>query len=735
MPLLTRLRNWHHRRLTRLGVLRDPAAEASAAVAHALPAGFSWLWLFIGAWVAMLGAHMAATTLIADQAFFVKASAALVAALPTAYALRFSRFSRRGVNLTVLAVTILLGTLEAIFTWPPEGVYAFYGLIAGFQGLVKVFVWVMVFRAFALRTLSDLVLSVIPAVSCVILVLVARPTPLAFVGTGLLVLAALYLLAAEHAVATHQEGDAVLRVRQVVWERGPRRGAAVNTWHSVSLVVLLAATLAGAGASSLRLSSEIGHYVQLVLAQYLASYLVGERHDYSPESVVALTGEPPVQGDRVLFVVRCSRGENWRQQVYARYTGQSWQQVRRLRITGARRGGVWVTDRSLVSGFRSRGAVPVTQVFEMRTPMSVSLPGLFVATRVRANVFGVQTGEDGTVTCAGYLKRGDTYQVLSLVPAEGSAPRDDPLPPLAADLRGLYLQLPDGLPPRVGELARQVTAGARSPYEQAVMVQSHLSHSYPYDLSTERRPAGRDFVDHFLFDARSGYCNHYASAMVVMCRTLGLPARFVTGFVPGEYRPATDSYEVNAKDGHSWAEVYIEGRGWQSFEPTPPADEREQKRTVVAIWNAVRGALAYLPGAIAAGLRRPPAPVAGGALALIVLAGAVIVRRRRAAASSRLRGRGVTPTRRALFVYAQMARWLARFGHARRRSQPPLEYLAAVRAAAGPLAPEAEQVTHCYLRARYGREKVTEEEAGAAEAALARLRHALFTEHALRRSG
>ena len=723
---LDAFRTWSKRRLARLGILPDAAAQA-AARADAGAAGPSWLWLCVGAWAVMMGALMASAPLIASPVFVLKVGAALVLAFPVAYYLHFSRVSRRWVNWLVLLAAVALGVLEVKLAWPADGLRSMYGTTPSFAVLVKAFLWVMAFRAFALRSLSDLVLSVIPAVSCIILVLVGMPTPAAVAGTALVAVGALYLLAAERSVEAGREADAPAAVRRVAWERGPRRGAAINTWQSVSVAVLLVALLAGGGVSYLGVSSDIGRAARDLLALHLAGYLIGERRSYAPEPVLYLTGAAPPQGDRVIFVVECERGDNWRQQSYARYTGNAWHKFRGPRRRAARpEGDLWLPDLALVSGFRPQGATMVRQVFRVHAPVSSVLPGLFLATSVRAPVMNIHTGEDGSLVCSGYVDAGRTYEVFSLVPAEGPTPRTDPLPPLDEATRETYLQLPDTLPERVRELARQETAGARDPYDAALTLREFLVSTYPYTLRPEPRPRGDDFVDHFLFETRRGFCNHYASAMVVMCRAVGIPARFVTGFVAGEYEPETDSYEVRDKDAHSWAEVYIEGRGWQSLDPTPPLEEERERRNLAALLNRAADALAeaLLAAGVLAARHRAPAAVAFAGL--LTLAAGVRAARRRAHRRVRLNGRGASPEQRARFAYEQMLRWLARVDAPRLDTQGALEHLSALPAWAAPLEADAARVTHCHLRARYGSGGVRSDEAAAAEEALARLRDMLL---------
>ncbi|MFD0617553.1 transglutaminase family protein [Paenibacillus sp. GCM10027629] len=143
-----------------------------------------------------------------------------------------------------------------------------------------------------------------------------------------------------------------------------------------------------------------------------------------------------------------------------------------------------------------------------------------------------------------------------------------------------YLQLPALLPNRVSELSKQIITGQTNRYDQVKAIEQYLRTYYTYTLTnTAVPPKGADFVDDFLFKQLKGYCNHFSTAMVVMLRTQGIPARWVKGFAPGE--PSEDTanvYTVRMSDAHAWVEVYFPGAGWIPFEPTPgfqPGDEEK----------------------------------------------------------------------------------------------------------------------------------------------------------------
>jgi len=160
------------------------------------------------------------------------------------------------------------------------------------------------------------------------------------------------------------------------------------------------------------------------------------------------------------------------------------------------------------------------------------------------------------------------YEALSWVPtvtADDLRADDGELPAWVTEY---YLLLPDELPERVRTLAADLTADAPSAYDQALALESYLR-SYPYTLDLPDPPESGDMVDYFLFDLQRGYCDYYATSMVIMARSVGLPARLAVGYATGSYDAETDAYHVTLAEAHSWPEIYFSGFGWIPFEPTP----------------------------------------------------------------------------------------------------------------------------------------------------------------------
>ena len=170
---------------------------------------------------------------------------------------------------------------------------------------------------------------------------------------------------------------------------------------------------------------------------------------------------------------------------------------------------------------------------------------------------------------AAFAVDADVYTVASVVPSAteqelGAAEGEYP-----DWISERYLALPD-IPGRVRELSRSIVeqAGALTRYEKARAIEGYLRR-LDYDLDLEAPPAGTDVVDYFLFEAKRGYCDYSATAMAVMLRSIGVAARYASGFAMGSFDEYRYAWVVRESNAHAWTEVYFPGYGWIEFEPTP----------------------------------------------------------------------------------------------------------------------------------------------------------------------
>lgn len=129
-------------------------------------------------------------------------------------------------------------------------------------------------------------------------------------------------------------------------------------------------------------------------------------------------------------------------------------------------------------------------------------------------------------------------------------------------------ELPSTVPPRVYKLAAEVTEKTSSPLAAAISLQNYLRENYRYTLQADYNPAGTDFVDYFLFESQQGYCTYFASALAILLRSIGIPARYVEGYYTRELVSGR-SHPVSQDQAHAWVEAWLKPWGWVIMEATP----------------------------------------------------------------------------------------------------------------------------------------------------------------------
>jgi len=271
--------------------------------------------------------------------------------------------------------------------------------------------------------------------------------------------------------------------------------------------------------------------------------------------------------DTVVFTVDAERPDFWRGEVFDVWNGV----------------GTWSrSDDSYVTLARSDGTVPLVldpydvgaqrgeemqQTFYLESRFSQLI---FAApSAVEVNTDLVLVGRpDGTAGVLRGLGQGAVYTVTSknLKPTADVLRAADATP-LPAPVRTRYAQVPLASE-RVRALAESITRDAATTYDKIRAIEAWLGANTEYSLDAPLSPKGVDVVDHFLFDSRLGWCEQVASSLVVLARSVGIPARLATGFVPGERDGLAGRFVVRENDAHAWTEVFFPGVGWQGFDPT-----------------------------------------------------------------------------------------------------------------------------------------------------------------------
>ena len=346
-------------------------------------------------------------------------------------------------------------------------------------------------------------------------------------------------------------------------------------------------------------------------------HLIGAGPELSEQVVMVVSIESEPSGTTTSHAERRKPDFYWRSLTYERYTDRGWSAEYAGRVKYA----AGETAIPASADHRRGLRVNVRRISDTSTLLYVAGDLVTADREFRVAWRLVPTGA-GPGDVYGALIDADTYRADSLLPVAGEQ-----------DLRAAgqeyptwvverYLNLPDGVPDRVLALARDLTATEPTPYDRALAIERYLRR-FPYTLDLPSPPTDRDLVDYFLFDLQKGYCDYYATAMVVLARAAGLPARLVTGYASGTYDEEESRYVVTEAAAHAWAEIYFPNYGWIEFEPTAglPAIERPAD----ALPEVLAG-LEELPEPITT--RRSRATWAwglamGGGLLAMALAGAV----------------------------------------------------------------------------------------------------------------
>ncbi|MBS3750896.1 MAG: hypothetical protein KGY39_05240, partial [Anaerolineales bacterium] len=192
----------------------------------------------------------------------------------------------------------------------------------------------------------------------------------------------------------------------------------------------------------------------------------------------------------------------------------------------------------------------------------------------------------------------DYYQVESAIPVVDEEVLKNSSGRYSGWIRERYLDMRRRAPLRVEEFASQLVEGETTNYDKAKKIEEFLR-QYEYTLDLPPPPEDGDIVEYFLFDLQKGYCDYYATAMVVMARAVGIPARLAVGYVDGMYDPEGERYLITEADAHSWPELYFNDVGWVPFEPTAQREVFERDQELLPIpFELDRSEREFGPGGI-----------------------------------------------------------------------------------------------------------------------------------------
>jgi transglutaminase-like putative cysteine protease len=288
-----------------------------------------------------------------------------------------------------------------------------------------------------------------------------------------------------------------------------------------------------------------------------------------------------------IVMVDAPGGRYWRAAVYNEYSGLGWASNDEINFDFGRG-----RQPSALPFFRAR--VPFTQtytffqdgatvLYAMASPVRLDRSAIAKVSYVSPDQMDNNSGNPWAGKKQPWLEEvtyiesnrrllaEEPYQIVSMISiATEEQLRSDSLT-YPNWVKERYLQLPDGIPRRVFDLAEEITRDADNRYDKAQAIEEYLRENITYNEKIESPPSDRDKVDYILFDLKEAYCDYYATSMIVMLRSLGIPSRLAAGYARGELETLDNQkkvYVVQSKNAHSWVEVFFPTYGWIEFEPT-----------------------------------------------------------------------------------------------------------------------------------------------------------------------
>jgi protein-glutamine gamma-glutamyltransferase len=433
---------------------------------------------------------------------------------------------------------------------------------------------------------------------------------------------------------------------------------------------------------------------------------------------------------KIVMRVRSQAEGFWRVQAFDRYTGQGWE-LSKNDATKTLRRSPWAYQ-----FFIPRLLPTVNQVRDVVQTYNIvaDLPNLLPALATPKELFfpteEVAIDPDGSLRAPVELADGLTYTVISEVPLRDRSKLQTVASRYPIRGENRYLQIPSAIAAQVRQETERILATANQPitadYEKTLYLAQYLKQHYQ---KQEIPPLAEreDLVESFLLRTKGGYPDHFSTTLTLMLRSIGLSARLVAGFAPGEFNPFTGFYVVRNTDAFAMTEVYFERHGWFAFNPIPgyplipPSIEADQTFSVLRqFWNWVAG---WLPSPVTGFFGRIWAAVFGGLAgaiawflalfaqgwlgwAIALLIGITVAFGiwllwqgwRRWRYHQRLRK--LPPMER---LYRQLLDWQAQQGYPKHPAQTPLEYVQQIGSQQKPAqAAIVHQISHAYMGWRYG---------------------------------
>jgi transglutaminase-like putative cysteine protease len=295
----------------------------------------------------------------------------------------------------------------------------------------------------------------------------------------------------------------------------------------------------------------------------------GNRTVTTPDALVSLRRELTRQSDAIVLTYTTNdigRPDYLRMYALDRFDGNRW--------TYSAVEGATVEEHGIpaVPGLRTAPVRPVTTNVKVEDrvrdmsflplpypPTQVAIKGDWRVNPPSLMVYSLRDAAGGRDYRVQSLRVLPTAEQLAAAPAEAPPP----------GTTSEYITVPDGVPDKIKDLAKEKTEGAATPYDKAMRLQDWFTRSgeFSYNLNTRSPQRVSDLVD-FLTISKEGYCEQFAASMALLARIIGIPARVAMGYTAGT-QVSDGSWVVRSGDAHAWPELFFDGVGWVRFEPTP----------------------------------------------------------------------------------------------------------------------------------------------------------------------
>ncbi|MGQ9731706.1 MAG: DUF4129 domain-containing transglutaminase family protein [Candidatus Zipacnadales bacterium] len=313
------------------------------------------------------------------------------------------------------------------------------------------------------------------------------------------------------------------------------------------------------------------------MRSYQSSKMAPPLRDYTGFSEqFSLTGGPIELSDRVELTVHANSPALWRGLAYDYYTGRGWERTDRGEEYPLPEQPPASGTFRLWPGYPHSPQTPhvktVRQRFHLHGRRGGVLLGAAQPVSIRSLTHRIQPYIDmyGCFHGRFRITVEPEYEIVSTVatPTAAEMAAAPSSPDAYPDfIRARYLQVPLSAQARLQDLADEITAGCTNAYAKAQAIETYLYENCRYTLNVPPIPAQQDAVAYFLLTTKQGACDLYASALVMLLRLSGVPARIVTGYSTGKWDPMQGLYVVTGQDSHAWAEVFFPGVGWVEFDP------------------------------------------------------------------------------------------------------------------------------------------------------------------------